>query len=183
MKLFYILAYLSAIVFSNTLTASLEPLHFGSLIIPFGTFLIAFSFVFRDAVQHHIGRRNTYLTILSAMVLSAVTSWILGDTLWIVFASAITFLFSETADTEVYTRLKFPQSLRVLYSGTVGGILDSVIFVVIGLSPLGAGFIPWQFVITAILGQIVVKISMQVISAIVVHLATRGALSNENPNT
>lgn len=183
MKLFYIFSYLSTIVLSNTLTASLPPLHFGPLIIPFGTFLIGFSFVFRDAVQHHIGRKNTYLTIFSAMVFSAITSWSLGDTLWIVFASAITFLFSETADTEVYSLLKFPQSLRVLYSGTVGGILDSVIFVIIGLSPLGAGFIPWEFVTTAILGQIVVKVTMQVICAIVVHTATRGVHLNENPNT
>ena len=46
---------------------------------------------------------------------------------------------------------------RVFYSGIVGGFLDSVIFVVIGLSPLGANFLPWEAVPAAIVGQIIVK--------------------------
>ena len=91
----------------------------------------------------------------------------LGDTLVIVAASALSFLLAETSDTEIYTRLKLPMAWRVFYSGIVGGLLDSVIFVVVGLSPLGAGFVPWSAVPAAIVGQVLVKIVMQMIGAII----------------
>ncbi|MNZ50763.1 hypothetical protein D3C78_685570 [compost metagenome] len=65
-----------------------------------------------------------------------------------------------------------------MYSGIVGGILDSVIFVVIGLSPLGANFIPWNAVIFAIIGQIVVKTIMQLLGAGII----RFSLSKEAKN-
>lgn len=173
MKIVYILLYLLAITSANVLTAKYAPLNIGSLIVPAGSFLIGITFIFRDLVQNAVGRKNVYFIIAAAMVLSAVTSYSLGDTLWIVFASALTFLFSETTDTEIYTRLKLPMSLRVLYSGAVGGVVDSVIFVIIGLSPLGAGILPWELVGYAIAGQIAVKITMQLIGALVVQLMAR----------
>lgn len=169
MKWIIITCYLIAIVLSNTLTASFEPLHFGDFIIPLGTFLIGFTFILRDAVQHYVGRKLAYVTIFTAMILSAITSQFLGDTLWIVFASAVTFFFSETVDTEIYTRLKLQQSYRVLFSGIAGSILDSTIFVIIGLSPIGANFIPWEFVANAILGQVIVKGLLQIIASSVIQ--------------
>lgn len=165
--------YMLAIVSANVLTASVAPIQWGALIVPAGSFLIGATFIFRDFVQNAIGRKMTYLVILSAMLVSALTSFWLDDTLWIVFASALTFLLSETTDTEIYTRLKLPLSMRVLYSGIVGGAVDSVVFVVVGLSPLGAGFLPWSMVGYAIAGQIVVKLGMQLIGAAVVHAALR----------
>lgn len=102
------------------------------------------------------------------MILSALTSYLLGDTLWIVFASIITFAVSETTDTEIYTRLKLPFHLRVAYSGIVGGILDSIIFVIVGLSPLGANILPWDAVFLAIVGQIIVKTIVQLLAAVIV---------------
>jgi queuosine precursor transporter len=170
MKILYILLYLLAITFANVVTASNDPIKLGTLIVPAGSFLIGATFIFRDLVQNAVGRRNVYLIIGVAMVLSAITSSALGDTLWIVFASALTFLFSETTDTEIYSRLKLPMSLRVLYSGVAGGVLDSVIFVIIGLSPLGANFLPWDVVGYAIAGQIVVKVVMQLIGTLIIQL-------------
>ena len=133
-----ILFYLLSIVIANVVTAAFAPLQLGVLIVPMGTLLVGATFIFRDLVQNKYGRKKTYLFIFIALVLSAVVSSMLGDTLLIVLASAVSFLISETADTEIYTRLKLPMAWRVLYSGIVGGILDSVIFVIIGLSPLGA---------------------------------------------
>ena len=94
-------------------------------------------------------------------------SFILGDTLLIVVASALSFVVAETADTEIYTRLKLPMAWRVLYSGIVGGFLDSAIFVVIGLSPLGANILPWEAVPAAIFGQIIVKTIIQMFGALI----------------
>ena len=100
------------------------------------------------------------------MLLSAIGSHILGDTLNIVFASCLSFLISESCDTEIYTRLKLPMHMRVMYSGIVGGILDSVVFVILGLSPIGSGVLAWTLVPSAICGQILFKVLMQFIGCI-----------------
>ncbi|WP_010648642.1 VUT family protein [Oceanobacillus massiliensis] len=156
-----IFLYLIVIIIANIVTAKFAPLEIGLFIIPWGSFLIGLTFILRDMVQNKYGKKKTYLFIGTALLLSAVSSYLLGDTLWIVFASTISFLVSETADTEIYSRIKKSMSLRVLYSGIIGGILDSTIFVIVGLSPLGAGFVPWEAVWMAILGQIIIKITMQ----------------------
>ncbi|MDQ1002996.1 uncharacterized PurR-regulated membrane protein YhhQ (DUF165 family) [Neobacillus niacini] len=164
-----ILLYLVSIIAANVVTAAFAPLVMGIFIVPMGTFLIGATFIFRDLVQNKYGRKKTYLFIGIALLLSAVVSSILGDTLIIVLASAVTFAIAETTDTEIYSRLKLPMSLRVLYSGIVGGILDSAIFVVLGLSPLGANFLPWEAVPAAILGQVIVKTIIQGIAALIIH--------------
>lgn len=160
-----ILFYLVSIVTANVLTARFAPLEFWIFIIPMGSFLIGATFIFRDLVQNKLGRKRTYGFIFLALVLSATASYLLGDTLIIVAASALSFLIAETTDTEIYTRLKLPMAWRVFYSGMVGGLLDSVVFVIVGLSPLGAGYIPWSAVPAAIIGQIIVKTVMQMIGA------------------
>ena len=164
-----ILFYLVSIVIANVVTAAFAPLQFGMFIVPMGTLFIGATFIFRDLVQNKYGRTKTYLFIFIALLLSAVVSFILGDTLLIVVASALSFVVAETADTEIYTRLKLPMAWRVFYSGIVGGFLDSAIFVVIGLSPLGANILPWEAVPAAILGQIIVKTIIQMFGALILN--------------
>ena len=161
--------YLLSIVIANVVTAAFAPLQFGIFIVPMGTLLIGATFIFRDLVQNKYGRKKTYLFIFTALLLSALVSLLLGDTLLVVAASAISFLVAETADTEIYTRLKLPMAWRVFYSGLVGGLLDSALFVVIGLSPIGAGFLPWEAVPAAIAGQMIVKTVIQMIGALVLN--------------
>ncbi|MEH7125668.1 VUT family protein [Bacillus sp. JJ1773] len=164
--------YLFTIVLANVVTAKFAPLEVGIFLIPMGSFLIGATFIFRDLVQNKYGRKKTYLFICLALILSAISSYLLGDTLWIVFASAISFAVSETTDTEIYSRLNLPMHLRVLYSGVIGGILDSAIFVVVGLSPIGANILPWNVIWMAILGQIIVKVIMQFLGVLVLQLAS-----------
>ncbi|WP_129727934.1 VUT family protein [Ectobacillus funiculus] len=162
-----IIFYLTVIVLANFVTAAFSPLHLGAFIVPMGTLFIGITFILRDLVQNQHGRVKTYMIIGIALILSAVVSYLHGDTLLIVLASALSFAISETTDTEIYSRLKLPMSWRVFYSGLVGGCLDSAIFVVIGLSPLGANFLPWAAVPAAIVGQVIVKTIIQGIGAIV----------------
>lgn len=164
-----ILFYLLSIVIANVVTARFAPLNLGIFIVPMGTIFVGATFIFRDLVQNKYGRRKTYLFIITALVLSALASYLLGDTLMIVAASAISFLIAETADTEIYTRLKLPMAWRVFYSGLVGGFFDSAVFVIIGLSPLGAGFMPWEAVPAAIVGQVIVKTIMQMFGALAIN--------------
>ncbi|WP_078547575.1 VUT family protein [Litchfieldia alkalitelluris] len=174
--------YLASIVLANVVTAKFAPLELGMFIIPMGTFLIGGTFIFRDLVQNKYGRKKTYMFIAGALLLSAFASYMLGDTLLIVLASAISFAVAETTDTEIYTRLKLPLSLRVFYSGLVGGFLDSVIFVVIGLSPIGAGFIPWEAVPAAIMGQVIAKTIIQGIGALIVSQFKDKMFNHTIPN-
>ncbi|PFP17609.1 hypothetical protein COJ96_26250 [Bacillus sp. AFS073361] len=167
-----IIIYLISIVTANVVTAAFAPLQMGVFIVPMGTLFIGATFIFRDLVQNKYGRKKTYIFIGTALFLSAVVSFILGDTLIIVLASALSFAVAETTDTEIYTRLKLPMSWRVFYSGVVGGLLDSVIFVIIGLSPLGANFLPWEAVPAAILGQVIVKSIIQGIAAVILSQVT-----------
>lgn len=164
-----ILLYLLSIVIANVVTARFAPLQLGLFIVPMGTLFVGATFIFRDLVQNKYGRSKTYLFILIALILSAVASYSLGDTLMIVAASAVSFVIAETADTEIYTRLKLPMAWRVFYSGIVGGFLDSAVFVIIGLSPLGAGFMPWEAVPAAIVGQVIVKTIIQMIGAFILN--------------
>jgi queuosine precursor transporter len=162
-----ILFYLVSIVTANVVTARFAPLEFGMFIVPMGTLFVGATFIFRDLVQNKYGRAKTYGFIFIALLLSGIASFLLGDTLMIVAASALSFVIAETADTEIYTRLKLPMAWRVFYSGIVGGFFDSVVFVIVGLSPLGAGFIPWEAVPAAILGQIIVKTIIQMLGALI----------------
>ncbi|MEK4630434.1 MAG: VUT family protein [Solibacillus sp.] len=162
-----IVFYLLSIVVANVVTARFAPLEFGMFIVPMGTFFVGATFIFRDLVQNKYGRKKTYFFIFLALFLSGTASFLLGDTLMIVAASALSFVIAETADTEIYTRLKLPMAWRVFYSGIVGGLFDSVIFVIVGLSPLGAGFLPWAAVPAAIVGQVVVKTVVQLLGALI----------------
>lgn len=169
-----IVFYISAILIANFLSATFAPLQIGPFLISPGTFTIAASFILRDLVQNRYGRGKTYGFIVMALVLSAVTAKSLGDPLAIVIASACAFAVSESTDTEIYSRLKLPMAWRVWWSGLAGGILDSGVFVILGLSPLGMGFIPWQFIPMAIIGQALFKIAMQGIGAIIIAIYMRG---------
>lgn len=164
-----IFLYLATIVLANIVTAAFKPLAIGPFLIPYGTWLIGATFILRDLVQNRYGRRVAYIAIISALILSAISSKLLGDTLAITFASAVSFLISESCDTEIYTRFNMSMLKRVFTSGTISGMLDSAIFVTIGLSPLISNIIPWQFIPMAILGQFMVKTFMQTVGVCVLY--------------
>lgn len=169
----YVFFYCAAIVSANIISAKIAPVAIGPFLISLGTITIAATFILRDMVQNHFGRVKAYLVIVLALALSVLSSYLLGDTYAIVIASGASFLVSESTDTEIYTRLKVPLAMRVFWSGLAGGILDSSVFIVLGLSPLGVGFIPWAAVPMAILGQIIAKTVLQGIGAAIIGYTHR----------
>lgn len=159
--------YLLLIAAANLLTAKFDPLALagGALIVPVGSLFAGAVFILRDMVQLKHGKRKTYTTILWAAALSAVLSVGLGDTAHVAVASVVAFFASEAADTEIFSRLRSSLVARVLLSGVVGGCVDSILFVLLGLSPLGAGMVPWAVVPSAVLGQMLVKVGVQIATA------------------
>lgn len=158
--------YLIVIILSNVLTANIPPMMLfdGSIIIPTGTWLIGITFFLRDFIQLNVGKWKTYQLIIIALILSGAYSVCLGDTVLISIGSAVAFVFSETVDTEIFSRLKKSMLTRIFISGVIGGAFDSAIFVLIGLSPLFDGILSWTQVPFAILGQMAVKGAVQLIS-------------------
>lgn len=161
MRVFF---YIASVISANVLTAEAPPLHVGPFIVPAGTLLIGLSLFLRNITQLKYGRKKTYGFISLALLLSAITSYALGDTLYIVLASSLTFALSETSETEIFTRYKASLRRRALLSGIIGDVVDSAVFVLIGLSPIGANILPWSAVPVAIVGQFVFKLAMQVIA-------------------
>lgn len=155
--------YFLLIATTNLLTAMFDPISLagGALIVPVGSLFAGATFIMRDFVQLKHGKRKTYGVILMAAVLSGALSEGLGDTGYVAAASVAAFFMSESVDTEIFSRLRKTFPIKILVSGVVGGCLDSVVFVVLGLSPLGANMLPWAVVPSAILGQALVKIIVQ----------------------
>lgn len=159
--------YLLIIAVSNVLTARFNPFTFcnGLLIVPVGSVFVGATFVLRDFVQLKHGKRKTYGIIAVAILLSAVMSMILGDTAHIAAASTISFFISEAVDTEIFSRLKKSFAVRLVASGIIGGIVDSALFVIIGISPIGANMLQWSQVPHAVIGQTLSKAVVQVAAA------------------
>lgn len=167
-------AYIAAIVIANIVTASEAPLTFDWLgqhwVVTWGTFLIAATFFLRDAVQLAVGRRGAYAAIAVALIANLVLSRVYADLAWITAASCLAFALSETLDTEVFTRLRGNLAKRVAISGVLGGTLDSAVFAIVGLSPLTTGIVPWEFLWTTVVAQVVVKCGASILIAAPVRL-------------
>ena len=160
-----VLFYMVAILAGNWLSSTFAPVNIGPFLISLGTFTIGATFILRDLVQQKHGRFGAYVLIFISLGLSVIISLILKNGLPVVFASAVAFAVSETTDTEIYTRLKLPVHWRIWWSGFAGGILDSAVFIVLGLSPLGMNFMPWSVVPMAIIGQSLIKLTMQAVGS------------------
>lgn len=152
-----------SIVVANVLTAKYSPfvLFDGRIIIPVGSVFIGATFLLRDVVQIKHGKRSAYTMIFVALTISAAASVMLGDTASVAFASGLSFLLSESIDTEIFSRLRQNVRLRMLASGVIGGVVDSAVFVIIGIGPIGSGTLTWGQVPFAIIGQAVIKAVVQ----------------------
>lgn len=161
--------YVLIIVVANIITAMFPPIMISNLIIPCGSFLVGITFFMRDFIQLKVGKVNVYKLIVLSAGISGLVSICMGDVWIVALASVISFFVSEALDTELFTRLKLSLKKRIMISGLVGGTLDSAIFVVIALSPIGTNILPWESVPYAILGQTLVKCVMQFLALPVIN--------------
>lgn len=175
----FVLAFVASVALANYLTANYAPLTFDWLgqvwVITWGTWMIAATFFLRDAVQVKYGRSTAYTAIGLALAVNVAMSLVYDDLFWITVGSATAFVVSECLDTEIFTRLHERLAARIAISGIVAGTVDSAIFAVIGLSPLTTGIVPWEYLWTTIVAQVVVKCGVQVLAAIPVARALKPA--------
>ena len=123
------------------------------IMAPSGVLLAGLALVLRDGVHHFLGTRWAFYCIVGGTVLSAFLS-----EPSLVIASAVAFLFSETADLIVYTplRRRFP-AWAIVASGFSGSVVDSLLFLTIAFGDLNY-----------IVGQVLGKFEMSVLAAVLI---------------
>ena len=101
----------------------LIPVGFG-LMAPSGVLMIGLALVLRDLVQRTLGLSWS----LAGIAAGAALSWLVAAPA-LAIASAAAFIFSELADTAVYTPLARKRLIpAVLASSLVGTAIDSALF-------------------------------------------------------
>lgn len=138
---FYAFAYIASVVLANlTLDIFIDLPVLGTF--TFGTVFFAGTFTFRDRVHHLIGsRRYIYKMIGWCAVANIVAAWVTGTPMRFIIASFTAIVIAESADTEVYHRLRERSwAARVLASNAVSVPVDTLIFVAIAF----AGSLPFQ---------------------------------------
>ena len=119
--------YIACTLLANYTLDSFLPLG-GFFLLNVGTLFFGITFTQRDRV-HRFGRRAVYQMILLAAVANVVLGAALGTPLRYVAVSFLSIVVAETADTEVFQRLKDRRWLtRVATSNAVSAPLDTVIF-------------------------------------------------------
>ena len=134
---------------------------------PSGVLLAGLALVLRDGVHHYLGTRWAFYCIVAGTILSGFLS-----EPSLVVASAVAFLFSETADLIVYTplRRRFP-AWAIVASGLAGSVVDSLLFLTIAFGDLNY-----------IVGQVLGKFEMSFFAAVLIislRLVRTGSLSAE----
>lgn len=162
-------AFIGTVWFSNWLLARYGVVSIGfGLYAPAGVFSVGLAFTLRDIVHRTLGRTAVFVCILAGCLLAyfiEANVTIPGGHLAIAAASAIAFLFSETADMAVFTPLEEKSFLgAVVASNIVGSIVDSALFLWLAFGSLAL-----------IEGQVVGKLMMTALAIPFVY-AARGRL-------
>ena len=101
------------------------------LYAPSGVLMIGAALVLRDAIHETYGRRWVMVGILVGAGLSAAISQALA------LASGVAFAVSEMGDFAVYEPLlQRSRPLAIAVSGTVGGAIDSALFLMLAFGSL-----------------------------------------------
>lgn len=126
---------------------------------PSGVLLIGLALVLRDAIHRVAGKSAA----LAAIGVGVVLSFVFADPA-IATASAVAFALSELLDFAVYTPLAERKrfSLAVLFSGALGAVADSLIFLQIAFGST----MFWQ-------GQVIGKLYFSVAAAIAIYAIGR----------
>lgn len=157
--------------------------------VPAAVFIYALTFTLRDVVHKQLGKQQAVFMVLTAggvNVLMAAyfmfTVWLKPAPFWgnqeaynlilgvvprVVGASILAEMISELIDTEIYHRIKhLAPWKRVLGSNAVSLPIDSLIFVSVAF----AGTMPLSALIAVMLGQILLKAVITVISIPLIYV-------------
>jgi uncharacterized PurR-regulated membrane protein YhhQ (DUF165 family) len=131
----YAFAYIASVVLANlTLDIFIDLPVTGTF--TFGTVFFAGTFTFRDRVHHLVGSRvYVYKMIAWCALANVLAAWATGTPMRFIVASFTAIVLAESADTEVYHRLRERSwAARVLASNAVSVPVDTLVFVTIAFA-------------------------------------------------
>lgn len=158
----FAVAYVASVVVANlTLDIFIDLPLFGTF--TFGTVFFAATFTFRDRVHHLTGSRMyVYGMIGWCAVANVVAAWATGTPMRFIVASFTAIVLAESADTEVYHRLRERSwAARVLASNAVSVPIDTLVFVTIAF----AGSLPFSDVRQIFVNDVLWKFFMAALFA------------------
>jgi len=144
--------YIGAVLLANQTTTDFIHLPWYGL-VSVGTLVFGITFTQRDRV-HRAGRPWVYAMLVTTAILASIQSYVLDVSWRIIVASSLAILLAESADTEIFHRLRERRWIvRVMGSNAVSIPLDSLIFTTIAF----AGAFSWPMIWSIIWGDIVAK--------------------------
>lgn len=148
-----IIIYLLSIFVANLSFTYLPMLELPlGLMLPPGTFLVGFIFVFRDYAQRAVGN-----WVYAAMAAGVVLSYVMADP-FVAIASAVAFAISEVIDALVFSVSKKPLKDRILLSSAASTPIDSAVFLVM------IGFFDWLGLVVMIVSKMIGAIAVWAIA-------------------
>ena len=165
--------YVACTLLANFTLDSFIP--FGSfLLVNVGTLFFGVTFTQRDRV-HRFGRGVVYRMIFLAAVANVALAAALGTPLRYVAVSFLSIVLAETADTEVFHRLRDRRWVtRVASSNAVSAPLDTVVFTLLAF--WGEDFATPGWLTQVIVTDVLVKYASGLLAALGVLALVRSAL-------
>lgn len=165
--------YVACTLLANYTLDSFLPLG-GFLLLNVGTLFFGITFTQRDRV-HRYGRGAVYQMIFIAAIANVVLSAALATPLRYIAVSFLSIVLAETADTEIFQRLKGRRWLtRVATSNAVSAPLDTIIFTLLAF--WGADFATGAWLTQVIVTDVLVKYGSGMLAALGVLAVVRSAL-------
>lgn len=163
--------YLLTIVVANLVTLIFLPTRIGILVIPPSSYFMGFTFILGNLLQDKVGNRKSKYFIWIGLVLSALICFLLQFSQSVVIASGIAFIVSQLASNSIYRyfqRTKIPKSNKdsLFIASAIGSLLDVILFVVLGLSPIGINSVRGFDIILAIVSQFFVQTILQYLATL-----------------
>lgn len=147
--------YCLAVFVANLTAATFMPLPLFGL-VAVGTLFFGATFTLRDYAHLH-GRRFVYGMIAVAALVNVAGALLTDTPLRIVAASFLSIVIAESADTEVYHRLRARAwMVRVMGSNAVSIPLDTVLFTTVAF----VGVLPWIDFAALIWGDTLAKFAI-----------------------
>jgi uncharacterized PurR-regulated membrane protein YhhQ (DUF165 family) len=173
-----ITVYVACTLLANYTLDSFLPLG-GFFLVNVGTLFFGITFTQRDRV-HRYGRRTVYQMILLAAVANVVLGAALGTPLRYVAVSFLSIVVAESADTEVFQRLKSRRWLtRVATSNAVSAPLDTIIFTLLAF--WGESFATPAWLAQVIVTDVLVKYVGGLVAALGMVALVRSAVTPHAP--
>ncbi len=152
--------YIGAVLLANQTTTDFIALPWYGL-VSVGTLVFGITFTQRDRV-HRSGRPWVYAMLITTAILASLQSYLLDVSWRIILASSLAILLAESADTEIFHRLRKRRwVVRVIGSNAISIPLDSLIFTVIAF----AGVFSWGMIWSIIWGDVVAKTVIGTVAA------------------